>query len=288
MKQSWLAALALLATATAWGATFTLVKNVLEKIDPGPFIFYRFTLAGLLLLAASRRKLSRALMLPGLALGLLVFTGYWLQTEGLILIAPARSAFLTSLYVVMVPFCDRLLVGTRVSRPAWMASILALIGTGIMIGGVQGRPGAGDLLTIACALMFSIHVILTARYAARHSTMGLAAVQVTVVGVAAAPLSLAAEPSTFSSEVVWVIILTAVVTTALAFAALMWGQARVSATQAAVILSFEPVAAALTSIVWYDEPMTRGFIVGALLILAAMLISQLPVRVVPAHPKSAS
>ena len=280
MKRSWLAAIALLATATAWGATFTLVKNVLAKIDPEPYIFYRFTLAGLLLiaLASARRLLSRPLVLPGLALGILVFTGFWLQTEGLILISPARSAFLTSLYVVLVPFCDRLLVGTRVSLSAWVASILALVGTGIMIGGFLGRPTVGDLLTLACALVFSVHVVLTARYASRHSAIGLAAVQVLFVGLLAAPFSIASRQPQFTSNVVWVIVFTAVVTTALAFAALTWGQAHVSATQAAVILSFEPVAAAITSIVWYHEPMTRGFIGGAVLILAAMLVSQLPGR----------
>jgi len=75
-------------------------------------------------------------------------------------------------------------------------------------------------------------------------------------------------------EIVIVILFTAIVTTALAFAALMWGQAHVSATEAAVILAFEPVAASLTSIIWDHEPMTRAFVMGALLILTAMIVSQ--------------
>jgi drug/metabolite transporter (DMT)-like permease len=280
VKQSWLAALVLLATASAWGSTFTLVKDILSKIEPEPFIFYRFTLAGIILvaLAATRRNLSRRLLMPGLALGFLVFSGYWLQTEGLILISPSRSAFLTSLYVVLVPFCDRLIVGTRVTAYAWMASLLAVLGTAVMIGGFDGRPTTGDLLTLACAVMFSIHVVLTTRYTARHSSMGLAAIQVLFVGILAAPFSFAARQPHFTSEVTWVIVFTAIVTTALAFAALMWGQSRVTATQAAVILSFEPVAAAITSMAWYHEPMTKAFLGGAGLILAAMVISQLPER----------
>ena len=84
--------------------------------------------------------------------------------------------------------------------------------------------------------------------------------------------SLAARP-VFSREVVFVVLFTAIVTTALAFVALMWGQARVSATEAAVILAFEPVAASVTSVVFYGEPLTRGLVIGGSLILGAMVIA---------------
>ena len=80
-------------------------------------------------------------------------------------------------------------------------------------------------------------------------------------------------------EVVIVIVFTAVVTTALAFTALMWAQAHVSATEAAVILAFEPVAASLTSILWDREPITVSFLAGATLILAAMIVSQTSVTI---------
>ena len=67
MKRHWLAALALFATAAAWGATFTMVKNVLTRIAPEPFIFYRFTLAGIILLivALRRGRLHRDQLKPG-------------------------------------------------------------------------------------------------------------------------------------------------------------------------------------------------------------------------------
>ena len=72
------------------------------------------------------------------------------------------------------------------------------------------------------------------------------------------------------------ILFTAIVTTALAFVALMWGQSRVTATEAAVILAFEPMAASITSIIFQHEPVTLGFLAGASLILGAMVLSQLP------------
>ena len=276
MKRNWLAAASIFVVACAWGATFSLIKDVLRHIAPEPFIAYRFTLAGVALIAIAlfRRQLTRALIPPALLLGTLVFTGDWMQTRGMIFISPSRSALLTGLYVVMVPFADRVLRKTRVSAQAWIASLLALAGTTMLIGGFDARPSIGDVLTIGCAICFALHVVFTADFTTRHSALGLAAVQVLAVGLFAVPPSLFAPRPSMNREVVAVIVTTAIVTTAIAFVALMWGQARVSATEAAVILSFEPVAASVTSILWYGEPFTRSFAIGGALIFAAMVVSQ--------------
>ncbi len=276
MKRHHVAVLALFLTAAAWGATFTMVKNILDRIAPEPFIFFRFTLAGVMLAAVAlmRGEITRTLLRPAATLGLLVFVGYWMQTRGLMFISPSRSAFLTGLYVVAVPFCDALIYRVRISARAWSASVLAVAGTGAMMGGFDARPRLGDVLTIGCAVLFGLHVVLSARYSTRYPTTGLAAVQVLFVGMAAAPFSLLVRRTPLTREIVIVILFTAIVTTALAFAALMWAQAHVSATEAAVILAFEPVAASLTSVLWDGEPVTRSFVIGALLILAAMIVSQ--------------
>jgi drug/metabolite transporter (DMT)-like permease len=280
VKRNPLAVAVIFAVACAWGATFALVKDILRTIAPEPFIALRFTLAGLVLLAlaAYRRDLTRALVPPAILLGTLVFIGYWMQTRGMLFISSSRSAFLTGLYVVLVPFADRLLRKTRVSAQAWIASVLALIGTAVLIGGFDTRPTFGDLLTLGCAVCFALHVVFTADFTTHHSSVGLAAVQVLAVGLFAVAPSLFVPRATMTPKIVIVIVATAVVTTAIAFMALMWGQARVSATEAAVIMSFEPVAASVTSILWYGEPFTRSFAIGGALILIAMLVSQLPSR----------
>jgi drug/metabolite transporter (DMT)-like permease len=277
VKHHAFAVIVLILVATAWGATFTLVKNVLAHIAPEPFIFLRFAIAGVLLLTISllTRRLPRAAFRPGIILGTLVFAGYWCQTRGLMTISPSRSAFLTGLYVVFVPFCDRLLFAKRIAVRAWLGSLLAAAGTTLLIGGIDARAGFGDILTIAGAVCFAVHVVLSARYSAVIPALGLAAVQVLVVGLAAVPPSLFVARPRITAPVIAVVLFTAIVTTALAFVALMWGQARVTATEAAVILAFEPMAASITSIVFQHEPVTIGFVAGAVLILGAMILSQL-------------
>jgi drug/metabolite transporter (DMT)-like permease len=277
LKRNWVALLTILIVATAWGATFTLVKAALSRIAPEPFIFWRFTLAGVILcaIALQQRQHLRPVAKAGIVLGLLVFIGYWLQTRGLMLITPSRSAFLTGLYVVMVPFCDRLIRGTSISAQAWIGSVLAVVGTTMLIGGLYARPSIGDLMTFACAVCFALHVVYSAEYTVRHPAIALAAVQVLFVGIAAGPPSLLAPRTAFRADVVVVIVFTAVVTTALAFVALMWGQARVSATEAAVILAVEPLAASFTSIIAGEERVTTAFVFAGGLILAGMVVSQL-------------
>jgi drug/metabolite transporter (DMT)-like permease len=278
LKTHWLAIAALFFVASAWGATFTLVKNALAQIAPEPFIVLRFLLASaiLLLLALALRQLPRAAIAPGVILGLVLFGAYWGQTRGLLTISPSRSAFLTGLYVVLVPFADRALYKTRIPFAAWIGSALALVGTALLIGGFAARPALGDLLTIGCAVCSALHVVLSAKYSVSVPALGLAAVQVLAVGVAAIPAAAFAPRVVWSREVAFAIVFTAIVTTALAFVALMWGQARVTATEAAVILAFEPVAASITSIVLAHEPVTPLFLTGAALILTAIVLSQLP------------
>ncbi len=272
----WAAVALLFLVAAAWGATFTVIKDLLSSIAPEPFIFFRFVLAGVVLAALARFRLPRATWRPGFILGMLVFIGYWAQTHGLRMISPSRSAFLTGLYVVLVPFCDRLIYRTRIERSAWIGSALALIGTTMLIGGFDARPSWGDALTLVCAVCFAMHVVLSAKYSVDTSALALAAVQVLVVGIAAAPVSAFAPRPHIDTHVALVIVFTAIVTTALAFVALMWGQARVTATEAAVMLAFEPVSASFTSIALHREPLTLKFAAAAALILAAMILSQLP------------
>jgi drug/metabolite transporter (DMT)-like permease len=275
MTRKWLAVVAVFATAAAWGASFTLVKDLVARMAPEPFIFWRFTIAGTILLFAARRHLTRALLVPGLVLGLFVFAGYLAQTHGLRFISASRSAFLTGLYVVMVPFFQWRSAG-RPRVHVWIASVLAVIGTTVLIGaGFDAAPTFGDLLTLFCAVIFAMHVVYSARWSTSESSAALAGVQVLFVGLAAGPLVFFARPTPWDARLIAIILVTAVVTTAIAFAALMWAQAQVSATEAAVILSFEPVAAAITAYAFEGEPLTGSFAIGAAMILAAMVLSQM-------------
>lgn len=265
----------LVLVATAWGGTFVMIKAVLAEITPEWFIFYRFLLAGMILLPFVLKQLDRAALRMGTILGLLVFSGYWLQTTGLKFTTPSRSAFVTGAGIVLVPVFDRIIYRTRMPAAALAGVVMAFGGLFFLFGGLSGSLNSGDVLTIGCAIAFSIHIVLTSRYSELRGPMVLTAVQLLVTAVCAAPTLAFAPARPFTGFGIFAIVFSAVVTTALAFIILIWAQARVSATEAAIALSFEPVAAGITSVVFAGEQATAGSLLGGLLVVGGIIFSQL-------------
>ena len=272
-----LAVAALLLASCCWGATFVLVKDSLQWMPPEYLMSSRFLLAGvlLLLIAGLRRTLTLAAVGPGLVLGLLLGTGFWLQIRGLAAIAPSRSALLTGFSIVFVPFFDRAIYKVPLRLNAVAATVLALLGLYFLAGGVSGGLAFGDLLTLAGATLFAIHIVFSARVSRLHSELSLAAIQITAVGVGTAPALLLQKPANYGLHVVGSIVVMALIPTALAFFLLMWSQARLTATEAAVILAFEPISAAVTSLLLKLERWTiQQHLIGGGLIVTAMILTQ--------------
>ena len=277
MKGHFTALAALLFVASCWGVSFVVTKEALRTISPEAFMFYRFALATLALLplAWSGGRLSRRSLRDGIVLGLLVFVGYWLQTRGLLYTTPARSSFLTGLGVVVVPLLEGAIFRTRISLAAMLGTIAAVAGTSVLFGPGGGGINRGDVMTIICAAGWSLHVVLAARYSERTPPGALACLQVAVVAFGSLPMIFTAPIRLPEGFALFAIIGLAVVNTALAFLLLMWGQARVTATEAAIVLAFEPVAAAIASVALGIDRLGTELLVGGGLIVAGMVVSQL-------------
>lgn len=155
--------LALLLTTFVWGATFPATKAALDQISPLSFLFLRFLLGLMLVLAIlliARRGLVRdsfTLRISFIATCWL-FLGYVLQTVGLSFTTASNSAFITVLYVVFVPLYLR-----RMGLHAWVSTGIALVGLWLLV-----RPSAsanwGDLMTLASAAAFAAHIVCLERY----------------------------------------------------------------------------------------------------------------------------
>jgi len=119
----------LLAITAFWATSFVLVKDALDSADPLTFLALRFGAAGLACTALSYRDgLHRPSLLAGARLSPLLFGGYALQTAGLQWTSPARSAFLTGLCVLFVPFVGWALNGRRPRPPILLGVSLAAAG----------------------------------------------------------------------------------------------------------------------------------------------------------------
>lgn len=275
-----MADLALLLLTLAWGTTFLLVKNVLEGTSAGVFLVLRFAVASgavALVVLWRRDRPTREAVRHGLLLGVAMFAGFELQTQGLRWTTPARSGFLTGLAVLIVPFVARFLLRRRVPTAAWVGVGLAVLGlcalTQVFQGGVAADVRLGDLLTVGCAVAYAFQIIYTSEWSSRHPLAILTLVQVTTtfgLAVLVAPLD---DAMLSSTPALWgTVAYTGVAMTAGAFFVMNWAQRHTTAVRAALIFSLEPVAAALFShFVGGERLDPEQWVGGALIVLGIVL-----------------
>ena len=284
-RGGWAASLALVAAAVLFGSTFLVVQDAVESAEPLPFLTVRFAIGTAALAPLALRRGTADLRRPGLlsagvGAGCALTAGYVLQTVGLQYTTSSVSAFLTYLLVVFVP----LIVAVRSRRLPPRATVagvaLAVVGLALLSGGPDVGAGRGELLTLGCALAFGIHLLQLADAAPRYPVAALSAVQFAVVaGVLAVPALLAGgfhlDGGAWAAAVY-----TGVAVTAIGLGLQAWGQRRVSATRAALLLLIEPVAAAIFGFA-AGERLGAAGAAGALLILGGILLSELAVPVAP-------
>lgn len=270
---------ALLGATAIWGATFVTVKDALASADAFTFVALRFTVGALAAGAFAWPRLGSAeVWRRGGLLGVLLYGGYALQTVGLETTSPARSAFITGLTVVFVPFVSWALARRRPSVPAFVAPLLAMAGlqrmTGVTWGG--GPLLIGDVLTLGCAVVYATHIATTSHLAQRSRTpadpWAVTAVQLAVTAALAAASLPFVERRFEPTPGFWgAVVFTGVVASALAIGVQVWAQQRLTAVRAAVIYSLEPVFAlawaAAMGAGWpsADEGVGGGFIFAAVL-----------------------
>jgi drug/metabolite transporter (DMT)-like permease len=278
------ARLAILAATAIWGVSFVAMQAALADLPVFHLIALRFAL-GILLLAPwvmrSGRHWRRALSAPALLVAAALFVGFALQTYGLLWTTPSRSAFLTGLSVLLVPFIAWI-TGTERPTGAQLAGT-ALAGTGLAVlyAPAQGwriweEFNRGDLLTVGAAIVFACHLVLVERALPAVGVGPLAVGQFLFIA-ALSSLSFLTQPpraAEFTPRALWTIVLTGVFATAVAFACQLFAQTRLTAVETGVILTLEPVFAVLASIALGVERWTVSLATGGALIVAAMLLAQ--------------
>ena len=276
--------LLLLLTTLIWGTTFPLLKGIVTTLPPSLLISSRFLIAALVFLPCcalpNLPPLNLALLRDGSLLGLVAFASYLTQVIGLESVSANRAAFITSLNVVVVPLLGWLL-GRGISLKIFAAALLAFSGIGVM-SGQAGALGWGDLWVLGCALSYAIYILLTEAVTAKHSPLQLTAVQLVTIALLGWAWTLWTLPLPQLITLIvnqlqphWVaLVYLGVVATALTTWTQVVAQRHLSATEAAILYSLEPVFAAIFSFWWLSERLTLREGIGAMLVLVAMIWSQ--------------
>ena len=261
-----------------WGMTFVVVKDALALADPYSFLALRFTVgtAAVALFSFSGLRDVRVWK-RGALLGVLLFVGYAFQTVGLKYSTPSRSAFITGLIVIFIPFVSW---GLYRRRPAWSAllgALIAVLGLVLLTNlQVEGALPWADVLSLGCAVAYAVQIALTERLSRDVHPLALVTVELGVTALLAWCARLVTESSVTWSPDLWTgVLLTGVVASAFAIGAQTWAQARTSAVHAGLIFTLEPVFAAAFSTALGREVLTAREWFGGALILAGVVVAEL-------------
>ncbi|WP_447972757.1 DMT family transporter [Nitrospira sp. Kam-Ns4a] len=267
--------LVVLLSTLAWAATFPATKAVLATVPPFAFLFLRFLLGtlvvvgGLLAAGCGLRADAAMVRMSGVAAVFLVL-GYGLQTLGLQHTTASNSAFITVLYVVLVPLLLR-----RFGVRTWLSAGLALAGLWLLVD-PQVALNPGDLLTVGCAAAFAGHIICLERYCRRAAGSPFLAWQLVWTALAMGVATVVVEgPSGLRLEPTPVLLVGLTVNGVLAtgaFAVQVWAQRLLLAHRIALIYSVEPAFAAWLAWYFLGEQLGPSGWVGSGLILAGVLV----------------
>lgn len=272
--------LALIGVTFLWGTTFLIIHTAMHSSGPLFFVGFRFVLAGCfasIVFWRSLQKLTIGDLVAGAAIGVAIFVGYGLQTAGLKTITSSQSAFITAVYVPLVPLLQWLVFQKKPGLTSLIGVVLSFIGLLLVSG--QGLNGIafskGEFVTLVSAFAIAAEIILISLFAGHVDSCCVTVVQLYVAGL----LSFAVMPvngehiPAFSWG--WFLAgLALALMSALIQLTMNWAQKSVSPTRATIIYAGEPVWAGLVGRLAGDR-LPPSALLGGVFIVIGILVSEL-------------
>jgi drug/metabolite transporter (DMT)-like permease len=270
-----LAPWALLTVSAAWGFSFIVMKDAIQRQSVNNFLFTRFTLAVIVMILIRPQTIklfNKDLLQRGGLAGIFLGLGYIAQTLGLERTGAAITGFITGLYVVLTPLIASFVLKEKITKFTWLCIAVATFGLGLL--SIRGfSVGIGEMFVLASAVLFAAHIIALSKWSSGRDVYAMTVIQLSMCAILAGLSSAIEGYSLPPDSGVWgVVIFTAVFATAVAFIVQTWSQAHMSATKVAVILTMEVVFAALFAIVIGGERLTLQTAIGGVLVVAAMYL----------------
>lgn len=276
-------ALELLLIAIVWGGTFPVVKDLVETVPAYSVVAARFGVAWALLGAAAafRRDLWRpGLARAGLVLGAVLWGGFFTQTYGLQFTTASKAGFITALNVVFVAVLAAVVNRRATPRLTWLGVAVATVGLALLTLD-WNEPfylQAGDVWIIVCAVLFAAHIVLVDRVASSYDPVLLTWVQTGVVAAVSTAAAFAFDGGVVGfdrPQTWWPLMYLAVLATAGAVLLQVYLQRFAAPARVGLLLSLEPVFAALFAWMLLGETLPLQGWVGGALVLAGVVLAEL-------------
>lgn len=284
-KRELLADGVLLLTALIWGSAFAIVKNSLDAFAPAMLITLRYVIATPLAALTFRKhlcRLTRADVLRGAAVGVILGAAYIAQTIGLNYTTAGKNAFLTAVYVLIVPFMGMFLFGQKLRRANFIAAGLMVLGVGALsLDGEGGGLNIGDMLTLLCSVLFAAHIIAVERCQKKTDAYALIVLQFFFCAVTSLVYSLVFERGAqmvFNRSSVVGLLYLSVLSTTVGMSLQNIGQSMAPSSHASILLSLESVFGVIFSCIILGETVTGKMLAGFVMIFIAVVVSEMTPR----------
>lgn len=282
----------LLLTAVIWGVAFVAQSVGMDYVGPFTFSSVRNLIGGVVLLpcialldrmdsrtSTAQPKNKAWPVVGGVCCGAALAVSEVLQQFGIARTSVGKSGFLTAMYILIVPLLG-LLVGKRVGGKVWAAVALAVCGMYLLCMTESFHIALGDLLVLASALGFSLHILIIDHFSPGVDGVRMSCIQFFTAGILCiVPMLLIEHPTWSALLAAWAPILYAgVLSSAVAYTLQVIGQKYTEPTVASLILSLESVVAALAGWAILGERLSVRELTGCVLAFAAIILAQLPER----------
>ncbi|MFW9938971.1 MAG: DMT family transporter [Candidatus Thorarchaeota archaeon] len=272
----------LIMTTILWGTSFIITKNLTQTLPIFIYLGIRFSIAilGFFPYFIRIKKMNKKILLLGSLTGLLYYFGILFQTWGIQTTTAGKTAFITGLSTIMVPFITWIGFKKALNKKIWIAAIISVAGMAFLF--LEGTYGIiiGDILVLFCAILYAFFVVLNDKYVRKVDIYLYSMVQLLIICLLSFGSSfLIQETFDFSSINLffWIIMIyMGIAVTTLTFLFQNWSQQYQGPSQTAIIFTLEPVFAVIfASFILGSETMTFLGWLGCSLIFIAILIAVL-------------
>ena len=276
-----LANFSLLLTGAIWGGGFVVMKNALDTIPVNYLLAFRFLIGALGLsfsLLNKKHKISRALVGHSAIVGLLLYASFAVQTYGLALTSAGKSAMITAVYVILVPIFGWALYKKRPAGRILFAACLMLAGVALVSwDGANDGVNAGDMLTLLCGVLYAVEIMAVDRFGEGVDVFQFSCLQFAFASaIAFLGAGLVEDfPRVWTADMYGALAYCGLASTLIAMTLMNIGIKYASPDYASLFMSTESAFGCLFGVLFLQEGMSAMMLLGCLIILAALTISQI-------------
>lgn len=291
----------LLIASVIWGTAFVFQRNGMDNIGPIAFNAARTTLSAIAVapiafwrlrtttpsIADEKRAYIRNTVIGGILCGIFLALASAMQQTGLIYTSAGKGGFISSMYLLPVPFLNMLLFRKRIRWPVWIAVAMAVGGMYLLCLSESFRLERGDTFMCIAALMFALQIMCCDYFAPKGEPVAIAAIQFATVAVISWPVSFIIEEPGFTGLVSAgiPILYCGLMSGGVGYTFQLIAQRHTDPTPASLLMSMEAVFAVIAGAILLHERMSQRELLGCLILFAAMIIVQIPLPEKTKHGK---